>query len=130
MTSQELLTLSTFFNSARKEMLKVKFRSRIGSALVYKNRVINKGHNKPNKTSPMMKKYHEHKTTHAEIDALTGAYIPPEKLSRCVLYLYRETKDGQLAMAKPCQYCFEILKEHGIKKVFYTTDNGFEEMVI
>jgi len=131
MTKQELLSLSIFFTTARKEMLKVKFRSRIGAVLVYKNkRVINKGRNKPNKTSPMMHLHHEFKTTHAEIDALTGMYLSPDKLSKCTLYIYRETMDGKLALSKPCQYCHKILQEHGIRKIFYTTPNGFEEITI
>jgi deoxycytidylate deaminase len=33
-------------------------------------------------------------------------------------------KDGTLGMAKPCKICLNKIKEYGIKKVFYTNENG------
>lgn len=36
------------------------------------------------------------------------------------IYVYRETKDGNYALAKPCKVCLQALKEAGIRKIFYT----------
>ena len=43
------------------------------------------------------------------------------------IYVYRETKSGKRAMARPCAACTKALKDLGIKKICYTTDDGFCE---
>jgi deoxycytidylate deaminase len=58
------------------------------------------------------------KTIHAEFHALIGLSKGDSK--GCVAYVYRETKDGKPANAKPCRTCEKALKLAGIKKVYYT----------
>ena len=41
------------------------------------------------------------------------------------LYIYREFKDGTKALAKPCASCQRLIKELGIKKIYYTTNDGY-----
>ena len=40
------------------------------------------------------------------------------------IIVYRETADGNLACAKPCSVCKEIMLNFGIKKVIYSTPDG------
>lgn len=40
----------------------------------------------------------------------------------------RLTKNGTLALAKPCKHCQKILESYKVKKIFYTTDNGIRQM--
>lgn len=43
-----------------------------------------------------------------------------------LVVVVRVTKNGALAMAKPCKKCALALKNYRVKKVFYTTENGME----
>lgn len=48
------------------------------------------------------------------------------ELVGATLYVSRITKDGNLALAKPCSICQELIESVGIKQVFYTTKKGTE----
>lgn len=65
---------------------------------------------------------------HAEISALLG--IDYYTTKGCVAYVYRENRQGEPAMAKPCGGCELALKLAGIKKVFYSSNKGWQEMEI
>lgn len=57
-------------------------------------------------------------STHAEIRALINCGM--ENLNGAVMYIFRETKRGYPALARPCNMCYTMLKSRGIRKVFYT----------
>lgn len=57
-------------------------------------------------------------TLHAEIRCLLHTQHTDRNGS--VIYVYRETKNQEPALAKPCAFCMEALKEAGIKKVYFT----------
>jgi pyrimidine deaminase RibD-like protein len=65
---------------------------------------------------------YNHGTVHAEIHALSRIW--PNKRKGCKIYSIRIRKDGNFGMAKPCPPCEAYLIEHGIKKVYYTTNDG------
>lgn len=125
LTKNKLLEIG-YFRLARIESLKVNFRARIGAALVKKNKVVSIGRNKPQKTHPMMCKFNKFKRLHAEIDACIG--IDRNFVTDSVMYTYRELKDGTLANSKPCETCQFLLKELGVKKVYYTNTQGYSEI--
>lgn len=87
-----------------------------------KNQVISIGFNKY-KTHP--KSLHPWGFIHAELAAILDNKFAD--LKGCTAYIYRETRDGKPAMAKPCPTCMETLKLAGIKKVVYTYNNGHKE---
>jgi dCMP deaminase len=91
---------------------------KIGAVISKKNRIISLGFNQL-KTSPNSP--HPFKTLHAEVDALLGNSY--QDLKGCVIYVYRETKDGLPANSKPCPTCEFALKRAGIKKVYYSLPN-------
>ena len=45
--------------------------------------------------------------------------------SKVKLYIYRETRDGKLAMSRPCPACMQAIKDLNIKHIAYTTDCGY-----
>ena len=63
---------------------------------------------------------------HAEVAALLPV-INKFDLSEAVVYIYRENKLGQLAMCRPCKGCMSFIKACGIKKIYYTTYDGYAE---
>lgn len=87
--------------------------------------IISKGVNSYTKTHPMQAEYaeksgHEEKIyLHAEIAALVKAKKKPY-----AIYIARKFKNEEFALAKPCPVCSLALKEAGVKKVVYTTDEG------
>lgn len=92
----------------------------LGCCIVDKNKVISKA---PNELKTHSKSIHPYKMLHAEISALLG--LTYEQTKGCDAYIYRETKNGDVAMSKSCDSCHLALKKMGIRNVFYTTDNGW-----
>lgn len=127
LTKAQILKIG-YFNLARVESLKVDFRARIGAVLVKKRKPISIGRNKPKKSHPLIYKHDKFKTLHAELDACLG--ISRHLTIDSSIYTYRELKDGTLANSKPCDMCIAILKELGVKKVYYTHSNGYSEIKI
>lgn len=110
-----------FFDLAKKVSKLSNHRNfKIGSVIVRGGKVISVGTNKI-KTHP--KSTHPFKSLHAEMAAIL---LAKQDLRNCELYVFRQKKDGQNAIAKPCQYCMELITESSIKEVHYTVDNGTE----
>lgn len=124
-----------FFNAA-KEMSKLSDfeKVNIGCVIVYKNRIISSGYN-TKKTNPIQKKYNKirfscegNHSRHAE----TSALLPILKLrninrSRLRVYLFRAHANGSLALSKPCPSCMKMLKDAGIKQIYFTEENSYCE---
>lgn len=108
-------------------------RIKIGAIVVKKNKVISVGVNSY-KTHPIQKKYNRFRfdvvtkdtahTLHAEIQALVNIPYGTE-LEDLSLYIYREHRDGKLAKSRPCPSCMNFIKDIGIKRICYTTDEGY-----
>ena len=43
------------------------------------------------------------------------------------VYTYRELKDGSLSLSRPCESCLAFMKQLGIKRICYTTPDGYAE---
>lgn len=111
------------FQLARQMSLRSTSQFRLGCVIVDKNKVVAKGWNDMNKTHP--KTPDPWKTLHAEIHAIIG--VSAKDLKGCVAYVYRETKNGDIASSKPCPVCEKALAKAGIKRVYYTDSTGFKE---
>lgn len=93
-----------------------------GCVIVDKDKIVSVGTNLL-KTHP--KSNHPWNMVHAELAAiLDHKFID---LKGCHAYVYRENLNGVIGNSKPCKYCEAVLKEAGIKKVFYTIENGYNE---
>lgn len=92
---------------------------KLGCVIFRNNNVIGVGFNKI-KTHP--KSPHKWKMIHAEFDALIG--VQASDLRGSSVIVYRESKAGNIGLAKPCKSCEGLLFQVGIEKVYYTTDNG------
>lgn len=126
----------TFFNKAKEEMEKSDYsgNARIGCAVYYKGTLLAKGHN-TDKTCPLQKKYNRYRFEetntlakgHAEIMALKKIRWLDINFSQVEVYTYRALKDGTISMARPCESCMAFIKELNIKKICYSTNEGFAE---
>ena len=124
-----------FFNIAREISLLSDFkRARIGAVVVDGNRIISTGCNST-KTSPVQDKYNKYRhfddgaycipKVHAEIAALSPLLNNNSiNWSKTELYIYREHKDGEISCAKPCEACSALIRDLGIKRIYYTDWDG------
>ena len=96
-----------------------------GAVLVKGGNIINAAHNKWAYSS-FGKRFRERgkgiSTLHAELAVVIN-------LDRSVtqgtdVYVVRVDKAGEFRMSKPCSMCETALKHVGIKRIYYTTDDG------
>ena len=105
---------------------------KMGAVAVYKSRVIAVSFNKT-KGCPIQEKYNVYRGfeipfnrygTHAEMGCISQIMNLDIDFSKVHIYVYRENKNGDLAMAKPCPACEKAMRDLGIKNVDYTCING------
>lgn len=115
-------------------------RARIGCVIAYKGTILAKGWNtdKTHTTQAYYNKWrfqdnggHYYPSKgHAELTALQKVRYLDIDFSRVHIYVYRELRNGELALSRPCPSCMAFLKEKGIRHIHYTTDQGFAHEVI
>ena len=127
-----------FFKEAKKESFLSDYDGQhLGAVAVYGDKIIlAKAHNsnKTNTTQYFYNRYRiEQKSnimskpprSHAEVNLLRKIRFLDIDFSRVSVYIYRELKNGELGMARCCPACMAALKSLGIKKICYTTDDGY-----
>jgi len=109
-------------------------RVHIGAVITMGSRIISSGHNSQHKCHALQVKLDKemfggesHGPLHAEVDALLPLIRKGVDLSNASLYVYREHKNGVLACARPCARCEKLIRQTGIKRIFYTVENGIAE---
>lgn len=111
-------------------------RARLGSVIVYKNKVISIGWNVENKTNPLQEEYNRlreydidvNKTKssiHAEFAAMLKIKHMNIEFNKINLFVYRIRKDESIGNARPCAACMGFAKKLGIKNIYYTTNDGW-----
>lgn len=109
--------------------------ARIGCIVVYRGTVLAKGCNS-DKTHTTQAKFNVYRFKncgnkylpskgHAEILALSKIKYLDIDFARVHLYIYREWKDGTIAMSRPCEACMAAIRSMGVRHIHYTTDCGF-----
>ena len=124
-----------FFNAAKAVSNMSDYnRVHVGCVITNGHHIISSGFN-TTKSHPLQKRMNIKRfsadtvhSLHAEISALS--HIMNKKdidWKNCSIYVYRELKNGDKAIAKPCKSCEALIKSLGIRKIYYTTYNGFAE---
>lgn len=115
-----------YFEIARKLSFKSDYEThKLGSCVVKGNKLLGLGFNKK-KTHP--KSNSRFKNIHAELSAILNCQ--QENLYGCDIYVYRENKKGELSLSKPCNCCLEIIKQVGIRRVYFSTDRGYDSLEV
>lgn len=131
-----------FFKFAREASLRAtytgshRFSPMIGACAEYKGSIVAMAWN-TNKTSPLQARYNIYRfnantpdKVHAEISLvqkLRWKFGDSIDWSKVHIYLYREYKNGNLGPSRPCPSCMALMRELGIKKICYTTEDGYVE---
>lgn len=90
--------------------------------------IICTGTNKP-KTHPLLKKYpyrEESNHIHAELDAILK--LGKRDCSKYTIVVIRLGRSSHPRYSKPCPGCMHILKQLNFKSIWYSTDDGFENI--
>ena len=64
-------------------------------------------------------------STHAEIAALAKAGLLAKDAD---LYVSRFCPSGRMGLSRPCPDCHKAIEAAGIKRVFYSTETGWERL--
>ena len=109
--------------------------ARLGAVLVSHNKVVNASPNLE-KTHPMQAHLNKlrgfdpmssgtRNTLHAEIATLLKSRDLDIEWNKSMLFIARLKKNADLGLARPCNACMGLIKQYGIKNIYYTTDNGW-----
>ena len=109
--------------------------AKIGAVAVFRHTIIAQGRNQ-DKTHPLQQRYNIYRYNvngnhyypskmHAEMELISKIRYLDVNISEVEIYVYRETKSGQKALAKPCLACETALRELGIRRVYYTGNNSY-----
>jgi deoxycytidylate deaminase len=90
-----------------------------GSVIVKGGRVISTGVNKERSHPRIVSSEHikQHCSVHAEVDAIKRA----KDVTGATIYVARVNRRGEQRDSRPCNRCYEAIKNSGIKKIVYTT---------
>lgn len=131
-----------FFELARQQASQSKFdRFHVGCVIVYKGHIIGRGAN-ADKTHPLQKKYNKKRnfnhggtkpikhSVHAEIAALSSIPYPIQDnidWSKVKVYTFRIAPGKSLGQgcSRPCDGCLAAIRDKGIRKIYYSTDDGY-----
>lgn len=104
-------------------------RIKIGAVIVRKNSVLAVGVNEE-KSHPIQKRYNIYRDIDVEIEHNIHAEMAAlikcrESLKGADIYIYRKDSNGNTAICKPCAACRKALLDSGIRRVYYTTSDGY-----
>ena len=89
---------------------------KMACVVVKGGKVISSGTNKPALAAPKDSRYNLGQGIHAELAAVLKANT---SLRGCTAYIAGWTKGNNLVCSKPCDLCYTVLKEAGIKIAYY-----------
>ncbi len=120
MVRKNILNLA--INQAKKVILgdRKSGKYRLGAVLFSNNNILSVGNNKFSKTHPLS--LTPYKSICAEFDAILG--VPRNELEGSNICVVRINQKNELTMARPCAHCQRLLKQSGIKKVYWSDFSG------
>ena len=121
-----------YFKAAKAVSELSDYKQKVGCVVVMGHRVISSGHNSNTKCHAVQAKLDKKRfgcecigLIHAEIDALLPLLKRKDDFSRASIYVYREKKDGSLGLPRPCESRMRLIKELGIKNIYFTNEGGY-----
>lgn len=125
-----------YFEAAKAVSTLSDHRYQMGCIVVNKHKIISSGYNSETRCHGVQARLNHQQygmfspgKIHAEISALLP--LRRTDLSKASIFIYRETRDGKKALARPCPCCEKFIKELGIKNIYYTGNDSlvYEEFI-
>ena len=132
MTKKEI----AYFEAAKAISKLSNHNQKMGCVIVNKHKIISSGYNSETKCHRLQAEldmnYYKMQSA-GKLHAETSALLPLRRtdLSKASIFIYRETKDGTKALARPCPCCQKLIKQFGIKHIYYTGSDSliYEELI-
>lgn len=101
-------------------------RAPMGAVLTKGNRILGVGQNKTNRHQSKIKTTSWPGSLHAEVACILDALRkhPASKLKGSILTVVRLNKKNKLRLACPCNSCYNVIRNLGIKEVRFSNDVG------
>ena len=108
--------------------------TKLGCVLVDKHRIVSSGHNSSTRCSPLQKQIDvarfgnsdKHRgPVHAETACLLPLIRQGYDMTRSDLYIIRRHRNGSLALSRPCPGCMSLLRANGVRRVFFSVEDGY-----
>lgn len=128
-----------YFNAAKAVSTLSDHRCQLGCVVVSKHKIVSSGYNSKSRFHPIQayadKQYFHDDSAlgcvHAEFDALRPLLKQQSfDFNNATIYVYRQNKQGVITNSRPCPRCMNLIKKLGIRKIHYTTDEGFATEII
>lgn len=105
---------------------------KVGCVAVYKHHIISSGFNSQ-KTEPLQKQYNICRfsedtihSVHSELACLKPLIGRRDINFKYVdLYVYRAGSNNSALLARPCPSCMKLIKDLGIRNIYFTTYDGY-----
>lgn len=99
------------------------WRYKVGAVIFKKNIIVSTGFNQNRYVAGISEKYCSFVTNMcAEKIAIHSSKVID--ISGCDILVVRITNGGNIAMAKPCRSCRELIREVDLRRIFYTDSDG------
>lgn len=105
---------------------------KVGAVLTYKHKPLRFASNSATKCDPIQAKLDFEKYgsyCEGKLHAESAVLIPYIKrridISGAEIYIYRCMRNGKSGLARPCSSCMKLIKMCKIKKIHYSTYDGF-----
>lgn len=106
-------------------------RAPMGAVLTKGNKILGSGQNKTNRHQSKIRTTSWPGSLHAEVACVLDALRkhPADKLKGATMTVVRLGKKNKLRLAKPCDSCYNVIRNLGIKEVRFSNDiGGFTNM--
>jgi deoxycytidylate deaminase len=114
-----IVQLPSLFRLAKEISGLSTYKIRVGALLYSKGRPISVGYNQ-SKTHPRFSTPLK-RTLHAEMHAIVSS--GRDRLDGATIMVYREKKNGDIAMARPCENCLAVLRSMGVRTMVFSIDS-------
>lgn len=121
-----------YFNAAKAISSMSDHKQKLGCVVVLGHKIVSSGCNSNSRKHKMQALLDKKEFgsecpgfLHAETDALLPLIRNNINLQFATIYIYREHKNGEVGMARPCSRCMKVIKRCGIQKIKYTTESGY-----
>lgn len=130
MTKKQMM----YFDKATQMAANSDMDMKMGCVITYKGKIIAEGYNQT-KTHPLQAEYDQERedieegtknvhSLHAESSALFKIKDLDLKWNKVEVYISRPLKCRPYGMARPCKSCEKLIRDLGIKKIHYTSDDN------
>lgn len=118
------------FNRCVEEANKSNYEVRLGAVIFKGSKIISSGHNYIRSCSSVHSRYRKWMNSlHAEVDAIINAGDVSKLKGASILVMKVSKKYGKLSNGNPCPWCKLLIKNSGIKTIYYSNKFGEIESI-